>query len=143
MSTEETPIVPPPTVFILGPSLDGVIEPIPVVAPTGMTFPGRRQVAFAAPPTTPGGNVHLTLLPPLLPTDKLPLSVYAFFVQPVETVPAPADRAPDWFFKSGAPSGSIHIGIADANGNFTIPVAGVKPSLLPYFVQVVLEFPLS
>jgi hypothetical protein len=142
-AAEVTP-VPPPTVMILGPFLDGVIEPIPVAAdPLAPVTPGRRQVVFAAPPTTPGGNVHLQVLPPLATTDKLPLSVYAFFVQPAESVPAPVDRTPDWFFKSGSPSGSIHIGIADANGNFTIPVTGVKPSLLPYFVQIVLEFPLS
>lgn len=154
MSTESTPTptpdaevtpVPPKTVMILGPSLDNVIEPVtvPTVDPTATAGPGRRQISFRDPATVPGGNVQLQVLPPLNPGDVLPLSVYAFFVQPVASVPAAADRTPDWFFKSGSPSGSIHIGAADEAGSFSVAVAGVKPSLDPYFVQVVLEFPIS
>ena len=88
----------------------------------------------------PGGTVNLVLQPPLHADDVLPINVYAFFYQPVESVPALADRTADFFFKSGAPSGSIHIGAADADGNLVISVPGVKPSLQPYFVQTVLEF---
>ena len=132
----------PKSIFILGPSLDNVIEPIPVPTadPTAPSGPGRRQVSFRDPSTAPGGNVNLQILPPLHPDDALPINVYAFFVQPVSGVPAPADRTPDWFFRSGAPNSSLHIGAADADGAFTIGVPGVEPSLDPYFVQVVLEF---
>jgi hypothetical protein len=128
------------SVFVLGPSLDDGIEPEPVAVPDAPAVPGRRQIVFDTPPTSPGGNVHLKLVPPAHPDDVLPINVYAFFVQPVASVPAPADRTPDWFFKSGAPSSSIHIVAADEAGAFTIAVAGVKPSLQPYFVQTVLEF---
>jgi hypothetical protein len=129
-----------PTVFVLGPALDNVIEPFPGAVDTGVIVPGRRQIQFDTPPTTPGGNVHLKLAPAVNPEDVLPINVYAFFVQPVSSVPAGADRTADWFFKSGAPNSSIHIGAADATGAFTIPVSGVKPSLQPYHVATVLEF---
>ncbi len=129
-----------PKVFILGPHLDHVIEPEPVPIPSPLLVPGRRQVRFDAPPTTPGGNVHLVLEPPLHPEDKLPVNIYAFFVQPVESVPPPEQRTPEWFFKSGAPSGSIHVEAADEDGKFQVVVPGVKPSLQPYFVQTILEF---
>lgn len=130
-----------PTVFVLGPFLDNVIEPVPVTVDTvAPTVPGRRQISFDDPATVPGGIVNMQLLPPLNPGDVLPINVYVFFVQPVESVPAVADRTPDWFFKSGSPSGSIHIGAADAAGKFSLAAAGVKPSLKPYFVQSVLEF---
>src|SRR4051812_47915748 len=110
-----------PPVFILGPSLDNVIEPgVSGIAVAQVA--GRRGVVFGDPPTKPGGNVFLRLTPPLNPGDVLPINVYAFFVQPVAAVPAPADRTPDWFFKSGAPSGSIHVGSADADGNLAVVV---------------------
>lgn len=128
------------TIFILGPSLDNVIEPglsgIAVVQ-----VAGKRGVVFQDPPTKPGGNVYVKLAPPLNPGDVLPVNVYAFFVQPVASVPLPADRTPDWFFKSGAPSGSIHVGAADSDGSLLVTVAGAKPSLQPYFVQIVNEYP--
>lgn len=130
-----------PSIFVLGPSLDNVIEPVPVTVPTPAPVAGKRQIGFhPTTPTTPGGNVNLVLQPPLHPDDVLPVNVYAFFHQPVESVPAAADRTPDFFFKGGAASGSIHIGAADAAGNLAIAVPGVKPSLQPYFVQTVLEF---
>src|SRR4051812_36848623 len=116
MSPEE--IIPMPSVFVLGPALDNVIEPV-AVEPDKPAEAGRRQISFRDPATLPGGNVNLQILPPLHPDDVLPINVYAFFVQPVASVPAPADRTPDWFFKSGAPSGSIHVGAADENGAFT------------------------
>jgi hypothetical protein len=136
-SEEETQM--PKSVFILGPALDNVIEPV-AVEPIVAAEQGRRQVSFRDPATAPGGNVNLQILPPLKPDDLVPINVYAFYVQPADSVPAPADRTPDWFFKSGAPSGSIHVGAADQDGAFTIAVSGVKPSLQPYFVQTVLEF---
>lgn len=130
-----------PSVYVLGPSLDNVIEPVPATEPTTTATPGKRQIGFhPTTPTTPGGNVHLVLQPPLNPGDVLPINIYAFFHQPVEAVPALADRTPDWFFKSGAASGSIHIGAADSAGNLSVAVGGVKPSLQPYFVQTILEF---
>lgn len=144
MSVEPVPesgVTPVASVFILGPSLGDVIEPFPVAAPTAVETPGRRQISFDTPATIPGGRVQLQLLPPLAPGDVLPLNIYAFFVQPAASVPTDATKTPDWFFKSGAPSGSIHAGAADtATGKFTITVAGVKPSLEPYHVQTVLEF---
>lgn len=141
MSTEEIIPVPKPSIFILGPALSSVFEPMPIpIDPNAPGLPGRRQVSFRDPATTPGGNVNLQLLPPATPEDVLPINVYAFFVQPISSVPDAEARTPDWFFKSGAASGSIHIGAADANGAFTVTAQGVKPSLDPYFVQVVLEF---
>ena len=144
-TTLPEPTVPKPTVFILGPSLDNVFEPVPVTTePTGPVVAGRRQVTFRSPATTPGGNVHLQVLPPLKPNDATPVNVYAVFVQPIASLPAPESRTPDWFFKSGAPSGSVPIGIADpVTGAFTIVVKGVTPSLQPFFVQTILEFTVS
>lgn len=142
-TVEETPVPAKPSVFVLGPCLDSVIEPFPVVVddPTGVTTsPGRRQITFRDPATVPGGIAQLQILPPVDPADVLPINVYAFFVQPIESVPALADRTPDWFFKSGAPSGSIHIGAAGEDGAFDVTVPGVKPSLAGYFVQIVVEF---
>jgi hypothetical protein len=136
MSAEESP--PRPSVFVLGPSLDDVIEPEPVAVPDAPAVPGRRQIVFDTPPPTPGGNVHLRLVPPAHPDDVLPINVYASFVQPVTSVPVPADHTPDWSFKSGAPSSSIHIGAADETGAFT--AARVTPGLRPDFVPNVLEF---
>lgn len=125
--------------FVLGPFLDNVIEPLVegVVPPVA----GFRGIAFGEPPTSPGGNVHVKLLPAVSPGDANPTNLYAFFVQPVASVPSLADRTADWFFKSGSPSGSIHVGAADSDGALTIAVAGVAPSLQPYFVQTVLEYP--
>ena len=141
MTQEETDVAAKPSIYVLGPSLDNVIEPVPIVDPTPIAQPGKRQIGFhPTTPTVPGGTVNLVLQPPLHSDDVLPINVYAFFHQPVESVPALADRTADFFFKSGAPSGSIHIGAADADGNLVISVPGVKPSLQPYFVQTVLEF---
>ena len=141
MSVEEVVTVPTPSIFVLGPSLSNVIEPIPVVTPVAPIVPGRRTIAFhPTTPTTPGGNVHLQVQPPLTPSDVLPVNVYAFFHQPVAAVPTGTDLVPDWFFKNALVNGSIHIGAADAEGNLTVTVTGVKPSLQPYHVQTVLEF---
>lgn len=128
------------SVMILGPSLENVFEPFPVAVPATASTPGRRQLTFRDPATAPGGKIQLQLLPPVDPADVLPINVYGFFVQPASSVPAPADRTPEWFFKSGAPSASIHIGAADADGNIDLTVSGVQPSLDPYFVQIVIEY---
>ena len=45
-----------------------------------------------------------------------PVNVYAFFVQPAASVPPPAERTPEWFFQSKAPSGSIQGVESDADG---------------------------
>jgi hypothetical protein len=129
-----------PSEFVLGPSLDNVIEPIPGAVPVVPAVKGRRQVAFQTPPTLPGGKVFVAFTPAADPADVLPVNVYAFFCQPVASVPPPEQRAPDWFFKNGLASTSIHSQAADANGNLSLTVPGVAPSLQPYFVQIVLEF---
>jgi hypothetical protein len=128
-----------PTVMILGPSFDNHIEPSAPPTTTAPT-PGRRQFIFDTPPTSPGGNVHLKLQPAASPSDAMPVNVYAFFVQPVESVPSADQRTADWFFKSGAPNSSIHAAAIAADGTLKLTVPGVKPSLQPYFVQTVLEF---
>lgn len=127
------------SVMILGPSLDNVIEPV-AVEPLKKAERGRRQISFRDPATTPGGIVNLQILPPLNPDDLIPINLYVFYVSPVSSVPPPAERTPEWFFKSGAPSGSIHVDAANPQGEITVAVPGVKPSLDPYFVQVVIEF---
>src|SRR5208337_2664624 len=116
------------SVFILGPSLDDVIEPMPQVTVPGAVTPGRRRIAFAQPPTAPGGNVNLTFLP---------ADVYAFFCQPVQGVPPLNQRTPDWFFKNADAHGFPAI---KDDSPFTVTVQGVRPSLQPYFVQTVFEF---
>lgn len=129
-----------PSIFVLGPSIGGVIEPFPTTI-AAISVAGRRAMALhPTKPTEPGGKVNLQIQPPLNPGDILPVNVYAFFHQPVESVPTGAALTPDFFFKGGAPSGSVHIGAADADGNLQVVAAGVKPSLKPYFVQTVLEF---
>lgn len=127
------------SIMILSVSLENVIEPFPLTPDPAKT-PGRRQLSFRDPATVPGGKVQLQILPPVDPGDLLPINAYAFFVPASIPVPAPADRTPDWFFKSGAPSGSIHLGSADESGALDITVPGVLPSLDPYFVQIVVEF---
>lgn len=122
------------SVFALGPSLDSVTEPEPQAA----AVPGRRQIMFHDPATEVGGKVHLKLVPPAHPDDVPPVNVYAFFVSPPSSVPPAAQRTPEWFFGSGHPNASSHVGTADANGVFTVSVPGVKPGV--HFVQTVLEF---
>lgn len=130
------------TVLILGPSLDNVIEPFPDAIPAVAAVAGKRSIAFDEPATVPGGTVRLTLQPAADPADVLPMHVYAIFLQPVESVPAAADRTPEWFFKApGALLLATDLTGVDAAGKFTITVPGVKPSLSPYFVQTILEFP--
>lgn len=125
------------SVFLLGPSLDDVIEPMPEVTVPGAVTPGRRRIAFAQPPTAPGGNVNLTFLPPVAPGDAMPVNVYAFFCQPVQNVPAIDQRTPDWFFKNADAHGFTPI---KDESPFTVTAQGVRPSLQPYSVQAVLEF---
>lgn len=127
-----------PSVMVLGPSFDNHIEPTPPPTTTG-TAPGRRQFQFQPTPTTPGGNVHLQVLPAANPNDSMPVNIYAFFVTPVSTVPPADQRTPDWFFKSGAANASVHSATIDKDGKVTIKVPGVKPSTQPYFVQTIME----
>ncbi|SIO37539.1 hypothetical protein SAMN05444166_4199 [Singulisphaera sp. GP187] len=132
----------PKSVFVLGPYLTNVFEPFPVAIPDVPATPGRRQVVFGSPATEPGGTVNLVLLSPINPGDVPPTNVYAFYVQPADSVPAESERTHQWFFKSKAPSGSVHVNAADEDGKFAASVPGVKPSLDPYFVQLVLEYSL-
>lgn len=125
--------------FVLGPSLGNVYERGALDISVAQVA-GRRGISFQDIPTKPGGNVCVKLNPPLNPGDTLPLNVYAFFVQPVSSVPVGDGLTTDWFFKSGSPSGSIHVGAADPNGCLVVAVPGVQPSLQPYFVQTVLEY---
>lgn len=125
-------------VRVLGPYVDGVIEPDPATSAAPAT-PGRQQIIFDTPATTPGGNVFMKLVPPSTPNDIPPIMVYLFHV-PQPTVPPPATRTPEWFFASGAPNNSVHVGTADAAGKFSVVVPGVKPSLVPYHVQSIVEY---
>jgi hypothetical protein len=122
------------SVFILGPAIESVTEPELGMAPT----PGRRQIAFDDLPTAPGGKVFMKLLPPVQPGDATPIAVYAFYVSPPSSVPAPADRTPEWFFSSGAPNGSTPASMFGPDGTFSIQVPGVKPGV--YLCQSILEF---
>lgn len=130
------------TEFVLGPSTQHVEPEPPAVAPS--VGKGRRSVSLhPTTPTSPGGNVHFKIDPAVDPADKIPLNVYAFFVQPLESIPTGAALTCDWFFKSGAPSHSVRGSSADpTTGEGVITVPGVKPSLQPYHVQTVLEFQL-
>lgn len=126
------------SVMVLGPSFGNHIEPVtPAPAPV---VPGRRSYSFKAVPTSPGGNVHLSLDPAVAAADALPINVYAFFVQPVSSVPVGEANIPDWYFASGSPNSSIHTGATAADGSLDLTVPNVKPSLQPYHVQVVLEY---
>jgi hypothetical protein len=127
------------SVFVLGPSLDSVYEPFPAAAPAPPT-PGRRTIRFQPTPTSPGGRANLLVETAAAPSDQMPINIYVFFHQPISAVPEAAQRTADWFFKSGAPNSSIHVGAIGPDGLFSVAVPGVKPSLDPYFVQSVLEF---
>lgn len=127
-----------PTIFVLGPSLNNVFERGSMGIAVAQVA-GKRGVSFhSTTPTLPGGIVNIKLNPPLNPGDKLPINVYAFFVQPVESVPLPADLTPDWFFKSGANHGFVPV--TDTADTIPVTVKAVQPSLKPYFVQIVLEY---
>lgn len=128
------------TEFVLGPSLDSVIEPMPGTVPVPTVVAGRRGVRFQSVPTSPGGRVNVQFLPSQQPSDALPVNVYAFFVQPVSSVPPASTRTADWFFKSKAPSSSAQSVSKDDSDNLTVAVPNVAPSLQPYFVQLVLEY---
>lgn len=130
------------TEFVLGPSLDSVIEPMPGTVPVPTVVAGRRGVRFQSVPTSPGGRVNVQFLPSQQPSDALPINVYAFFCQPVSNVPPSASRTADWFFKSGAPNSSAQSASRDASDNLAVVVPNVTPSLQPYFVQLVLEYSL-
>jgi hypothetical protein len=120
-----------PNVFVLGPALELYDVPQQAMAAP----PGRRMVKFASTPILPGEIVNLDFLPPEGYNDQLPVNIYAFFVSPPDRVPPQAERTTDWFFRSGAPSGSI----SPTNGvACTIAVPNVSPGL--NFVQVILEF---
>lgn len=129
-----------PSEFVLGPSLDSVIEPVPGAVPVAPAVKGRRGIVFQSPPTLPGGRVFVAFTPAADPADVLPVNVYAMFCQPVSAVPPPEQRTTDWFFKNALASTSIHSQAADASGNLSLTVPGVVPSLSPYFVQIVMEF---
>ena len=120
------------TVFVLGPSLENVIEP-----PAVPVSPGRRGVEFGVPATSPGGIVHLVLAAVVVATDALPVNVYAFYCHPPSGVPVGDERTPDWFFKNAGANGSVATGHAPEA--FDIVVPGVLPGV--YHVQIVLEYP--
>jgi hypothetical protein len=126
--------------FVLGPSMEAY-EPMPGTTPTVAPVAGRRGIKFhPTTPTQPGGIVNVQHLPATAPTDVLPTNVYAYFVQPISSVPPAETRTADWFMKSGAPSGSRRSVEADPSGNLSITVPNVKPSLQPYHVQTILEY---
>ena len=128
------------TILILGPSFDNHMEPIvPPAAPTV----GRRQLTFQDTPTSPGGQCHLQLLPPLHPDDMNPATIYVCFAHPDfgPAVPNQPDRTPEWFMKSGHPMSSARFGEFDEKGMLTVKVPNVQPSLKPHLCQTILEFP--
>lgn len=129
-----------PTEFVLGPSLDSVIEPMPGTVPVPTVVAGRRGIRFQPVPTSPGGRVNVQFLPSQQVADALPLNVYAFFCQPVAIVPPSESRTADWFFKSGSPSSSAQSAARDSSDNLTVIVPNVTPSLQPWFVQTILEY---
>lgn len=127
------------SVFVLGPSIDNVIENAPQAAPPA----GRQNVAWSSPTAwAPGGKLFLQLQPKVNDTDIEPTNVYAFYL-PQDTVPVLSDRTPNYFFglTPAPPNAFVHAATADASGNIGLNVPGVLPSLTPYFVQVILEFP--
>ena len=60
-----------------------------------------------------------------------------FFYQPVQNVPPPDQRTPDWFFKYADAHGLTPI---YSEAPFSVTAQGLRPSLQPYFVQTGLEF---
>lgn len=125
------------SVFVLGPWVEAT-EPFPVTPPPSLV--GRKQVVFGKPATVPGGIVNVTVLAGK-ETDVMPTNIYAFYAQPIADIPSEKDLTPDFFFKGGYPSGSMHTSGLPENGRLTIKVPNVRPSLDPYRVQLVLEFP--
>jgi hypothetical protein len=111
-----------PTIFVFGPSL--TTYTVAAAAPVG------------DPAIVPGEIVNLVFTPAASPADALPVNAYAFFVPEATALPTGDALTPDWFFKSGAVSGSIHV-VND--GPVAIPVSGVPAGV--YFVQTILEFP--
>lgn len=134
------------SVFVLGPYLDNVIEPMPVIQ-TPAVGVGYQAVAFDTPATEPGGVVHVVLQPKTNPSDLTPINIYCFFVQPVSAVPTDSSKTPQWFFTPPVgvvtfnSSSSMHTAGLAADGKMTITVPGLKPSLDPYYLQVILELP--
>jgi hypothetical protein len=122
-----------PTVFVLGPSLETVIEPEPVPK----AVPGRVGIRFDEPATEPGGKVKIVLEPRQKSDDVLPLNVYAFYVNPPSSVPPAPERTPEWFFASGAPNGSVDTSHGPEKAIIAVP--NVLPGA--YHVQTVLEYP--
>lgn len=127
------------SVLVLGPYVDNVIEPDPTTTPTAPATPGRQQIIFDDPATAPGGQVFLKLVPPSAPGDAPPINIHIFHV-PTPLVPALADRTPEWFLTSVHPTNHVNAGTAGADGKLKVVVAGVKPSLVAYHVQSVIEY---
>lgn len=125
-----------PSYFALGPSISNVLETTPVPPPP----PGRRTIAVDDPAWAPGGRVFLKLNDKVNPADIDATNVYAFYV-PEDQAPTGADLTYQWFFKNAPLNASVHAGTADANGKLAITVPGVTPSLTPYRVQIVIEYP--
>lgn len=118
--------------FVLGPSVEVTEE---VEAPPAAALDAQLEIVG----TRRGGFVDLRLLPHA-PEVNHPINVYAFFASPVASIPALADRTPEWFF---APTGGVVcvVGSTDtrqATDAFVVAVPGVAPGA--YFLQTVLEF---
>lgn len=127
------------SVFVLGPWIDNVLENAPQAAPPA----GRQSVAFATPTAwAPGGKLFLQLQAKANPADIEPTNIYAFYI-PQDKAPAVSDRTPNYFFglNPAPPNAFVHSATADASGNISLNVPGVLPSLTPYYVQLILEFP--
>jgi hypothetical protein len=118
-------------VFILGP-YTSYTEPMPVQPPT----PGLRTVTFQNPATSPGAVTHLSIPPAVNSTDVLPLNVYVVYA---ESTSVPANPTPDDFLNGNFPFAVVAVNVFTVT--FDLQVLGVTPSLTPYLVQIVLEFP--
>lgn len=124
-----------PTEFILGPSIDGVVEPSsPPPVP-----PGRVGISFAEPATNPGGVVNFAFNPHVA-QDILPVAVYAFFVPAGSEMPDQSALTPEWFFASGHPHVSYSVTESVSGEPVSVTVPGVNPGV--HYVQTILEYQL-
>lgn len=121
------------TKFVLGPSIDNVVEPDPVPPPPP---PARVSVILATPATGPGGNVYLAIDESAI--GIRPINIYAYFV-PIEAKPIGDALVVGTFFKSSWLNAMISVpdtGPLASPGCIT--VTGVTPGI--WFVQTILEY---
>jgi hypothetical protein len=135
-----TVVEPDPTddgnIFVLGVSIHH-LEPLPPPASVPAVA-GRRVVSFGTPATAPGGFVNVVIDPATTLGDIAPINVWAAFVPLALVPPTPTV---EFFFDPANVYGSAPGSAADAYGNLSLQIAGVKPSLDVYLCQLILEYP--